>query len=293
MSPGAVPKKAHFVPCAYLKFFDHRGRWQEGRKARIHIYDGETAALAPVEDVGFQKWAYTKTDPEFEASFAVFETEYTDLALRIRECDGSTTERDFVMLFWTLVHFHIRNVSYANNLGVERKDLMRTLSANVMSKLLQDSPGLGLDPAQDAPWILENWGMGFVTPMREPIRFLTSDNPVKVFSVPGTDRPILMILPLFPDLTVYFQDKRYLRGVSRPAIFDDHAVLNIIQIEGRVRHAFGSSEINPGGRNSEIKDAFAGYRAKPSVDPGKWTPGYLELDGPVFSFIRPALKRSQ
>ncbi|MDH3690977.1 MAG: DUF4238 domain-containing protein [Gammaproteobacteria bacterium] len=284
------PKRQHFVPCCYLKFFAHSGDWADGRKTRVYFTNGEISRCVPVEDVGADDFTYSKEFPEFDNEFHNMERDYPPIVEKILASE-SLTKKEYFGLVITMIDFNLRNIAYENRSDRERKDVYGAISRSCMEDLFWEAPGRGTSFQENLDWLAENWRIqALETESGE--KFITSDNPSTIYCHERFGRPILIYLPIHPDKAVIAFDRRYIRAVSRKVSDDALSILNGLQVNRCVRHVFSEHDTLAADQQNvnSLKELL--QREKPSrfaTQEGLWQRDYINIASPAvarFQFIR-------
>jgi len=131
-------------------------------------------------------------------------------------------------------------------------------------------------------WFAENWRLRTLKSQTSE-KFITSDNPSTIYTEPKNSRPVMVYLPVHPDLAVVAFDKRCL-AVTDPIISDDAlGVLNGVQINRSIRHTFSDHDLK---NKPEEWDALQKLtdKEKPErwVDGNRWVRDFISIANPLF-----------
>ncbi len=278
------PKWQHYVPCCYLKFFAHDGVWNNGRNSQVYFTDGKKSLCVPVKDVGADDYTYSKEFPEFDHNFNDMERDYPLITKKIMDA-ATLTKKEYYQFILIMGDFNIRNVAYENKTDQERKEVYQAMSRAFNEDLFGEVGGDGTNLQEMMDWFAEHWRL---QPFRSNSgeKFITSDNPSKIFSHPRSGCPVMIYLPIHPDFAVVAFDKRHLQVVGKEISDDALGVLNGIQAHRCVRHVFSDHDIlNGDDQESTEKLKNLLERKKPKrhfTRDGTWVRDFISTSESVF-----------
>lgn len=187
-------KKPHFVPAAYLQFWDSGGV-PSGRESKIWWCDGKVSKQQRVKNIAVQSGLYSAKNPNAaEAYLNEFEVDWAKLVFQL--ASGRLPKPDVLasLLILQSSHFLLRNPKFVNKDVDERINVYKNAVQGFWQQVLM---------AGDIPDKLENaakrmlsvWSCHLLRAQGEP--WITSDNPVMLLSHKGAT-PAVIFLPINP-----------------------------------------------------------------------------------------------
>ena len=284
------PKRQHFIPCCYLKFFSRTGSREDSRNTQIWFTDGVISKFSAVNNLGVEKYTYSKENPEFDRQFNDMERDYPQIIEKLLDGQTSLSPRDYFSLYNIMVDFNLRNVAYINRSEVERMHVYEGISRRFNQDVYTEAQGAGTDLKGMWNWLKKTWRVQRIQAASKE-KFITSDNPSTIFHHPKTDRPLMIYLPAHPDLGLVAYDRRYLKLTEEEISDNALGILNALQINRCVRHTFADHDL------AENMEAWAKIQKiysieKPSrwVDIEHWKPDFISIDSPDFNKLTFAKK---
>lgn len=278
------PKWQHYVPCCYLKHFTHDGV-TNGRRTKVYFTDGETSELRTVKSLAAADYFYSEITPAFDFEFNAMENDYPLIVKKIM--NGETlSKKEYYSFIVTMGDFNLRNVAYENQTDKERKEVYTAISRAFIEDMFGQAEGGGTDFQGMLDWFAAHWRL---QPFRSDCgeKFITSDNPSKIFSDPNTKRPVMIYLPIHPDYVAVAYDKRHLDVVGNEISMDALSVLNGLQVKLCVQHVFSDHDIL-NGDDEESAETLKSLlnRERPQryvTQEGAWVRDFISTSSSAFS----------
>lgn len=191
---NTVTKKPHFVPAAYLQFWDVDGS-PNGRNSSIYWCNGECATKQAIKKVAVQSGLYSKSDPNSaEEYFGEFEGDWSKLVKQL--LSGEPPRKDILagLLLLQSSYFLLRNPKFSNNSNGERIVAYQKAIEGFFREVLMG--GEAPQKKEDALAKLSTiWSCHLLPSQDEP--WITSDNPTLLLSL-NEHLPALIFLPITP-----------------------------------------------------------------------------------------------
>lgn len=275
-------KRQHFLPCSYLKFFSHDGNWEDARKTQIYFTDANKSQLTTVNNVGVEKYAYSKEHPEFDKEFHDMEKHYPRIIEKIIGGNSSLNRLDYYGLFMIMSDFNHRNIAYENRTKVERMHVYPAISRSFLADVFAEAKGGGTSKRGILEWMVKYWRINIILPENDE-KFITSDNPSTIFSDPKNNQPVMLYLPVHPRFGVIAYDQRFLRLKTTKVSDEVVGILNGLQINRCVRHIFADHDISGDKENwKKLQDIASMPKPKRWIDKMHWNPDYISVASPAF-----------
>lgn len=235
--PHPKPRKQHWLPCAYLQFFDLCGK-PAGRDSRIYCADSKSCFEAKVGNIAAENYFYSRADPlGAEATFYEEENDYPKLIDEIVK-NGTLRDSEFISMVIQVFTLHLRTCAYENRTSEERIDAYNTMNKTFVQRQLADFPSQADNKAGLYNHLMENWKVLVVNSPK--VRLITSDHPVVLF---GDNRIRLGFLPVTPLLGVIIYDIRKVLPVNDTIPAEDASKLNAVQCNHCHRHIYSNYNI--------------------------------------------------
>jgi len=97
-----APKRQHYLPCCYLKFFSHDGKYEDSRNTCVWFTDGKISKCVPVNHLGAEDFTYSKEFPQFDRKFNAMEKDYPVLVEKIL-AKGKLTQYESYRLIMIMI----------------------------------------------------------------------------------------------------------------------------------------------------------------------------------------------
>jgi hypothetical protein len=275
-------KRQHFLPCCYLKFFSVDGTWTKGRNTQIYFTDGVKSKCTQVNNLGVEGYAYSKENPEFDKQFHDIEEDYPPLIEKLLGGQTKFKPPEYFKFLTIMVDFNLRSVAYENRSEVERMHTYQSISRIFISKLFSEAPGQGTNFSEMLKWLEQHWRLLALT-TKSSEKFITSDNPSTIFTNPENSRPVMIYLPVHPNLAIVAFDQRSLTATNDRISDDALGVLNGLQINRSIRHTFADHDLKDDPEDWTIIQNLV-HREKPErwVDGKEWAPDFIPISNLIF-----------
>jgi len=278
------PKWQHYVPCCYLKHFAHDGV-TKSRKTQVYFTDGETSQLRTVKRLAAEDYFYSEITPAFDFVFNNMENDYPLIVEKMMNGEVLSEEESYKFII-IMCDLNIRNAAYENQTDKENKEVYTAIARAFAENVFGQAEGGRTDSQGMLHCIAAHWRLQlFCSESSE--KFITSDNPSRVFDNPKTGRPVMIYLPIHPDYAAVAYDKRHLAVVGNDISNDALGELNGLQVKHCVQHVFSDHDILTGDDQESaerLKILLTRERPKRYVTKeGAWKPDFIPTSSPVFS----------
>ena len=251
-------KKPHFVPAAYLQFWDVDDN-PRGRDSSIYWCNGEMTTKQLVKKVAVQSGLYSKSDPNSaEDYFGEFEVDWSQLIKQL--LSGRASRKDVLagLLLLQSSYFLLRNPKLTNKSNGERINAYNKAIEGYYLDVL-----MGGELPQNENEALSNlskiWSCHLLPSLDEP--WLTSDNPTLILSF-NEHLPALIFLPITPKWALLAVKNGVLKLTSAKVTPKDVEYLNSYTAINSIRQVYSNKPFTED-ENASLSKWFA---IRPTVD---------------------------
>ncbi|HSF29803.1 MAG TPA: DUF4238 domain-containing protein [Candidatus Tectomicrobia bacterium] len=256
-------KKPHFVPAAYLQFWDSTGTPQ-GRESKVWWCDGKQCLLQRIGNVAVQAGLYSTKNPiEAEAYFGEFEVDWAKLVTQLLSGRVPRAEILASLLLLQSSYFLLRNPKFRKNDPAERIDVYKLAVEGFWREVLM-AGHVPKNIADAQAKLLRTWSCHLLRAQKES--WITSDNPVLLLTI-GKTTPAIMFLPITPDWAVLALRAEAAKLSSGKITAQDTEYLNSYATINSIRHVFSKSKLSDG----EIASVGKWIHRRPKTD--NWISG--------------------
>jgi hypothetical protein len=245
--------KPHFVPAAYLQFWDFEGK-PKGRESRLWLCNGKVSKLVHVRNVAVQSGLYSTRNPNAaERYFGELERDWAKLVHQLR--NGRPPRADILaaLLLLQSSYFLLRNPKFRNSDSIERFDVYKSVIEGYWTQvLMNDRVPEKIEHA--ARQMLGTWTCHLLQAQTEP--WIASDNPVLLLSIADV-APAIIFLPITPTWALLALKADVVTLKSRKITAQDTEYLNSCTAINSIRHIFSNRQFD----SKEI-DSFAKWLAR-------------------------------
>ncbi|GJL80210.1 MAG: hypothetical protein NPINA01_31990 [Nitrospinaceae bacterium] len=272
------PKRQHWLPCAYLQFFSIDGQ-PHGRETQIYFTDGRSSQITSVNNLAVAKYTYSRTNPECDSVFHNMEKNYPPIIKNILK-GNQLTKKDKYGLIMMMFDLNLRNVVYENRTEMERIKLYEGISRAFVGSMFEETTGKGNDFNEMASHLEKNWELDSLRSTSGE-KFISSDNPSMIIADKNSSRPVLVCLPIHPDLAMIAYDKRTSEIISNSITDDALGILNGLQIKLSVRHTFSDHDIMlPPTTSKRVQELLDQEKPERWIDQDWWHDGFIKFHSP-------------
>jgi len=278
------PKKQHWLPCAYLKFFAIDGKIN-GRNTRVYFTDGEKSIEAPVKDLAVDKYTYSAANPALDYSFNDMERDYPPIIDQILKGELPKKKGEYFGLIMTMCDFNLRNVAYENRTDLERFPLYEGISRRFNKDMFAEVDGQGADMKKMLDHLEKNWVLSALFTETEE-KFITSDHPSIVFTEPDGKRPVLIYLPVHPTAAAVAFDKRSVAIINDKITDSALAILNGLQVKHSVEQVFSDHCLMEKQKDWVALQSIT-EKEKPDrwISETHWCTGFISISSPFIKHL--------
>lgn len=233
-------KKPHFVPAAYLQYWDISGN-PNGRDSSIFWTDGERCNKQSVKKVAVQCGLYSKKDPnEAENHFNEFESDWSKLIKHLNNGNPSRPEILASLLLLQSSYFLLRNPNFENKSSEERIHVYKEAIEVYWREVLMS--GEPKKEHEALKHMLKLWNCHLLIAQEEP--WITSDNPVVLLSYKDIT-PAIIFLPITPVYALIAIKNDALQLTNQKITAEDTSHLNSYSVINSIRHVYSNKEFKP------------------------------------------------
>ena len=251
-------RKPHFVPAAYLQFWDTSGK-PKGRDSQVWWCDGKKSALQRVGKIAVQSNFYSAKNPNAaETHFGWLESEWAKL---VKQLAAGRPPRAPILASLLLLHstyFLLRNPKFRKNDPADRFDVYMLAIEGFWRQVLM--AGHVPEQMKDAAnQLLKTWNCHLLRAQTET--WITSDNPVLLFSF-GNATPAIIFLPITPDWALIALRTNSAVLSSSKISEQDTEYLNSYTAINSIRHVYSNRRFDA----SETSSLAKWYARRPPTD---------------------------
>jgi hypothetical protein len=274
-------RRQHYVPCAYLQFFDALGA-PRGRESEVYVSsrDGHSR-LTRVAKVGFQNWTYSRArSHEAEALFQKLERDYPDFARRmIADMDPGPVRGHLISTL--MLDMHLRSPAYENRTAKERISMYPVITKALIGQLV--APGEDLDMRAAGMRLRQEWQVTAIKADNET--FFTSDSPTLIFS--NSTQSLAIAMPISPQIYALTYNSRHLDLVHTSATDADVGLLNGLQVRYCMRDVFSHEPLLDTADWDTLQSVIERKRPERWIDHDHIRPNFIDPNLVLrFSFLR-------
>lgn len=253
-----ITKKPHFVPAAYLQFWDATGSYN-GRESSIYWCNGEITTKQVVKKVAVQSGLYSETDPNSaEDYFSEFESDWSKLVKQLLSGNAPRADVMSGLLLFQSSYFLLRNPKLSNESGSERITAYQKAIEGYFREVLM---GGKVPPTKEEGLakLSENWSCHLLPSQKEP--WITSDNPTLILSFNG-HIPALIFLPITPKWALLATKNGVMKLTSQNVTSKDVEYLNSYTAINSIRQIYSNKPFD----EQEAKSLSKWFTKRPQVD---------------------------
>jgi hypothetical protein len=252
-------KKPHFVPCAYLQFWDTEENPENGRNSSVYWSDGIKQGKQKVGTLAVQSNLYSVNNPnEAESFFSEFENNWSKLVKQLRSGNAPPRQLLSGLLLTQSIFFLLRNPKFSNNSEQERIHNYKIATEIFWQSIFMK--GKKSDNEMHALQQLNaNWVCHFLPCQSDP--WITSDNPVLLLSI-GENIPSIVFLPITPKWALIALDSDVTKLTKNKITSKDVELLNTYTVINSNRHVFSNTVIT----EVEMKSISKWFNRRPTTE---------------------------
>lgn len=253
-----ITKKPHFVPAAYLQYWDV-GQNPNGRESSIYWCDGNICTKQKLKNVAVQSGLYSKDAPNSaEEYLSEFESDWSKLVNQL--INGRVPQADILasMLLLHSSYFLLRNPKFSKKGDLSRIEIYKQAIEGYWRDVLM--AGEIPDKIEDAAaQMLSVWTCHLVMAQGEP--WITSDNPVLILSIQGVT-PAIIFLPITPKWALIALNNNVVHLSSNKMTSQDTNYLNTYTTVNSIRCVFSDSTF----QETDIKSISKWFNRRPETE---------------------------
>lgn len=250
-------KKPHFVPIAYLQYWNINGN-PNGRDSSIYWTDGKKCNQQSVKKLAVQSGLYSKKDPnKAEDHFNEFEGDWSKLVMQLNNGNPSRPEILASLLLLQSSYFLLRNPNFDNKSSEERIHVYKEATEVYWREVL-----MGGEPKKEHEAIkhmLKLWNCHLLIAQEKP--WITSDNPVVLLSYKGIT-PAIIFLPITPTYALIAIKNDALQLTNKKITAKDTSHLNSYSVINSIRHVYSNKEFKP----DEVESISKSLEQRPDTE---------------------------
>ncbi|NVJ66467.1 MAG: DUF4238 domain-containing protein [Gammaproteobacteria bacterium] len=230
-------KKPHFVPAAYLQFWDVEGE-PKGRDSSIYWCNGSITTKQSVKKVAVESGLYSKDDSNSaEDFFGEFESDWSKLIKQLLSGRGPSKEVLAGLLLLQSSYLLLRNPKLSNKSNTERIDAYKKAIEGYYIEVLMG--GVSPETKRDSlTYLSKIWSCFLIPSSDDP--WITSDNPTLILSY-GIHTPALIFLPISPKWAVIALKNDILELSSKKITSKDVEYLNSYTAINSIRQIYSNA----------------------------------------------------